>query len=179
MKSKFVKQNSVCFLGQSFLLLAFSLLAVGGCASLDTNRKKSFASLAIGVSGGALMGPSLAPKSDSKSGWMALCAAMGGVAAGIFNAVHYDGSEEVEKANQERLSLIKLLDAEKSKHAPKIVAEGNSLLGGNPAKELPGIIKPGGWRKYKLDRWVADGDNENIFFRQTEMLEVIPPVINP
>jgi len=58
---------------------------------------------------------------------------------------------------------------------PNLIDQGNSLYKSSIPMDLTKLVKPGEWKRYKIDYWVQDQSNQNQWFRQTEMFEVIPP----
>ena len=70
------------------------------------------------------------------------------------------------------------LSSYRDRFDPKLVSEGVGLKESPLPGELKSFIRPGEWKHYKLDRWVKDETQDNVWVRQTELFEFIPPTIN-
>lgn len=154
--------------------LCIIILLNSGCA---TQPKKAFRNTAIATAVGAVAGAVLAPKGERKEAH----AALWGASAGLV----YSGSslyQMSKKRAQEESDKVQKLSQElaqyKSQFDPKLVSEGVGLKESPLPKQLKTFIRPGEWKHYKLDRWVKDENQENVWVRQTELFEFVPPTIN-
>jgi hypothetical protein len=102
-------------------------------------------------------------------------AALGGLAAGAAALAMNIDEIDQEKIKVENESLKRKLNEFQKKLEPQIVSEGHSLFNSPLPKEVSQLVEPGEWKRYKLDQWVQDPNQANIWYRQVEMFEVTLP----
>lgn len=147
-----------------FAILTFSLM---GCAT--SHRGKVIEGAVFGSLAGAAFGLTRSDYREQNSMMFAgLGAGIGSVIAATYNDVDKK-TEQLQKENQELKAKLDLLEK------PVLTETGSSLFQSKLPKDLGKLIRPGEWKRYKIDYWVQDQGNANTWFRQTEMLEVIPP----
>ena len=123
---------------------------------------------------GGAIGAAASPKSQDDGANAALGASIAGALSGAYIIATKDKSEELSRIAKENQELKKLIDGEKQEI---LINEGRGLLGSNLPSKVRGVVSPGAWKLYKIDRWVKDEANPNIFYHQNEMLEIEPPSI--
>lgn len=151
---------------RNFFTIALGLSIVTGCAS--SPRQKLLRNMAIGGAVGALIGNQSPENKDSQTfAW----AGAGAAVTGALTAYLDDdfNPSKVRKENEELKKKITLLQA------PKKIDQGKTLFERALPQEFRSFIQPGEWKRYKVDQWVQDQNNPNIYLRQTEMFEIIPP----
>ena len=152
-------------------LVSIALLFLSS-ACATSNKEKSL--LVIG--GGAALGAAYgASRPEEKSKNAVLYGSLVSAGAAVASLFIFDSDKESADLKAETEELRRANELLKLEVSPKLHAQGSSLLGAPVPSELRRLVKPGGWKRYKLDRWVQDDGNENIWFRQTEMFEVTPP----
>jgi hypothetical protein len=156
------------------LVIVFIILYFTGCT---TQPKKALRNAAIATGVGAIAGAVIAPKDESKEAHAALWGAASGLAySGItFYQMYKDKKAQDSKRVQE---LSMELQKYKDQFDPKLIQKGVGLKEALLPNKLKGFIHPGEWKHYKLDQWVKDENQENVWVRQTELFEFIPPTIN-
>ncbi len=150
--------------------LALSALLLSSCAT--TNKEKRLTLTVAGIGAGAAIG---ATRPEEKSKNAVLYGSLIGVGAAIVSELLFDDERSMRRMKKETEELKASNEILKSRTEPRLEKEGSSLLSAQLPKDTRHLIKPGGWKRYRLDRWVQDEENENVWFRQTEMFEVIPP----
>jgi hypothetical protein len=156
------------------LFLIFIIIYFTGCS---VKPKKVLTETAIATGVGIVAGVLLTPKGESQAAHGALWGASSGLAySGV--ALYRMSQHRKEKESKEIRKLSLELSNYKNQFDPKLVKSGLGLKESPLPKELKSFIRPGEWKHYKLDRWVKDDSQDNVWVRQTELFEFIPPTIN-
>ena len=148
------------------VILSLNIIA---CSSVY--KKTISTSLAAGALG-AVYGST---KEDYKNQNAALYGALSALAAGAV-ALSLDVDELKASKNEAESLRVKLNQFEK-RLEPKLIASGNSLFNSPLPREVSGLIEPGEWKKYKMDEWVQDQNDQNSWVRQIERIEFVLPGI--
>ncbi|WP_374032897.1 hypothetical protein [Bdellovibrio bacteriovorus] len=123
--------------------------------------------MAIAGAAGILVGQS---RSEYKPTYSTM---YGGVAAATAAAltVYFDDSDkEVERLKAEIRMLSGSADAfEKA----QMTHQSPATFGAKVPEKYRGLINPGEWRVYQVDRWREDGENRMV--HETSVMELIPP----
>ena len=151
--------------------LAFLLSIQTGCGHL-TSRTERLLTIGTGFSIGATIGAS---RPDEKFKNALMYGGLIGVLSAVSAEALIDDAPKIEQLRKETIVLKEANEALKLKNQPRLEQQGASLMNSPLPKDTRHLIKPGEWKRYKLDRWVQDESNENLWYRQTEMFEVIPP----
>ena len=151
-------------------LTTLFVLSTVGCAT--TKKEKSLLLMGGAATVGAAYGASRPEEKIKNAVLYGSILATGAAVASLFI---FDQDRENADLKREAEELKRANDLLKLELSPKLRTQGSSLLGAPVPPELRRLVKPGGWKRYKLDRWVQDEGNENVWFRQTEMFEVTPP----
>lgn len=152
-------------------ILSLNLIALSACSYLEKKRNV-VRDIAIGAAVGVVVAQ--ATKDTHKSGYSVMYGGVGGTVAGLLST--YVNSEDDERRSMELERLkIKVADFERQLK-PQLSQQGNSLFASPIPKEVSGLVDPGEWRRYKMDQWVQDQNSSNTWYRQVEMIEIIPPV---
>ena len=155
---------------QRTILWWLIVLSLSACA---TTRKEKALLL---VGGGATLGAAYgASRPEERSKNAVLYGSMVAAGAAVASFFVFDPDKENSLLTAEAEELRRANELLKFELNPKLFTQGSSLLGAPVPLELRRLVKPGGWKRYKLDRWVQDEGNENVWYRQTEMFEVTPP----
>ncbi len=149
------------------MLLSLGFLLNTNCATTYKGKILEFAS-AGAIVGGAY-GNSRPEYKDQNAMMYASLGALIGTIAGTYLM---DPEKEINKAKLEISTLKAKLDEFQK---PNLIDQGNSLFKSRLPNDLTKLIQPGEWKRYKIDYWVQDQSNQNLWLRQTEMFEVIPP----
>jgi hypothetical protein len=153
-----------------FILIAILQLNVG-CSTLKTNREKILATMGAGLATGMILGATAKPAGDSATAWMLLGGAAGAAAGAGAGLYLFDETTVTDSLRAENETLKSKLETLKLANDPKLVDQGGSLLNAPLPADAKGLVRPGGWKRYKLDRWVQDQENKGTWYRQTEMFE--------
>lgn len=128
--------------------------------------------MAVGAVVGGLYGQQMNTYKDTHT---AMYSGIGAATGALVSNILLNPDENSEKLAEENKKLTEELNKFKT---PLPVAEGKNLFSTPIPKDLSRVIRPGEWRRYKLDQWVKDNSQENVWYRQTEMFEIIPPESN-
>jgi hypothetical protein len=150
-------------------VLSIFILFLSGCASLSA-RNKTLLTMAASGTAGAIIG---AQQNSHKRENTALFATTGAASGAVLGLLVFDPDQEKTELRTKSRALEKELHSFKQNST--VVAEGSSTLSAPIPDDLRGLISPGKWRRYKLDQWVPDTEENNVWYRQTEKFEVIPP----
>lgn len=143
---------------------------MSGCSSINT-RNTILRDMAIGAAVGALVGQA---KSDNRDAYAAMYAGVGAAVAGAASATfNLPDEDKLKKENEQLKSQVQKFEKQLQ---PQLVQQGNSLFASPIPKEVSSLVEPGEWKRYKMDQWVQDPNQQNTWYRQVEMFEIIPPV---
>ncbi|MCB0349269.1 MAG: hypothetical protein KDD37_10570 [Bdellovibrionales bacterium] len=146
------------------------------CSSL-TPKEKGLVIIGSASLIGGVVGAASAPEGESKGSHAGLWAGIAGTIAGLYVLNTNSDIEKINRISKENQMLKDSLDAKVN--GPKTLqAEGAGLLGAKLPEKVKGLVQPGGWKLYKIDRWVRDESNENVFVHQDQELQIIPPSIS-
>jgi hypothetical protein len=150
------------------LLLLAIFLTFPGCSTLE--KSQTLKRMAIA----GVLGVGVAQiKNDNRSAYSMMYGSVGAASAAAYTALEDIGkSDDLKKENQE---LRANLDSFQKKYEPRLIQHGNSLFSSPVPKEVSNLVDPGEWKRYKMDQWVQDPNQSNIWYRQIEMFEIIPP----
>lgn len=98
-----------------------------------------------------------------------------GFGLGLLASMYYYNLDSNPDLKAENSSLKKKLDEFQKQLEPKLVGGGSGLLQSPLPKDVAQLVNPGEWKRYKMDQWVQDTNQPNIWYRQVEMFELIPP----
>lgn len=151
------------------IILPFiSLLA--GCSSTNT-RNTILRDMAAGAVVGSLIAQT---KTENREAYTAMYAGVGAAVAGAASvAFNIPDEEKLKKENEQLKTQMQKLEKQ---FQPQLVQQGNSLFASPIPKEVSALVEPGEWKRYKMDQWVQDPNQQNTWYRQVEMFEIIPPV---
>lgn len=152
------------------LIITLVIVILNGCTSLNT-RNTILRDIALGSIAGAIIGQT---KSTQREANIQMYAGIGGAAAGALSAMFNIPDENQLKTENEKLRT-QISKFEKQLQ-PQLVQQGHSLFNSPLPKEVSSLVEPGEWKRYKLDQWVQDPQQQNTWYRQVEMFEIIPPV---
>ncbi|MGZ3769347.1 MAG: hypothetical protein ACXVCP_08465 [Bdellovibrio sp.] len=149
------------------LKIVLSVIFLAGCAT-STKGKILRNSILAGITGAAY--------GSTKEEYKATHAALYGASAAALTALAslyiYDPDKEADELKKETETLKAKLDEFQK---PILLDQGNSLFKSQLPSSLTKLVRLGEWRHYKLDEWIQDQNNPNIWLRQIEMYEIIPP----
>jgi hypothetical protein len=134
-------------------------MSLTACSTLKTNKEKIIASMVAGLAAGAAMGAMAKPADDPAAPWLVLGGAAGAATGATIGIVTFDEEEVSSQLRSENTSLKAQLDQYKLQHDPQQIDGGSSLMSAPLPQDAKGLVKPGGWKRYKLDRWVQDSEN--------------------
>lgn len=154
----------------AFKAVIFSLIFVfaSGCSTLEKNEtlKKMVIAGAVGFGVGQL-------REQNKQAYGAMYAGLAASGTAAYIAIqNQNKKDELQEQNQE---LRMKLDSFQKRYEPRLVQQGNSLFSSPIPKTVSALVDPGEWKRYKLDQWVQDPNQPNIWYRQVEMFEITPP----
>lgn len=157
------------------VLFLLSLILMVGCSTTKMNWKsKTYSTMATSAVLGGAAGAALAPEGDSKSAHGMLWGAVASSIAAVTMIALMDDKDSYQE--KERKRVEELLN--NNKPAPKpIMQMGKNLFESPLPDEMKNVISPGQWKKYKIDEWVQDQSNPNVWFHKDLMFEIIPPQI--
>nr|BFD69029.1 hypothetical protein HAGR004_40510 [Bdellovibrio sp. HAGR004] len=148
-------------------VLILFVLSLFGCAS-STKGKVLRNTLLAGAAGAAYG----STRSDYKATHAAMYGASTAALAALVSIYAYDPDKSNEELRKETAELKYKLD---QLEKPSLIDRGNSLFKSQIPSSLAKLVQPGEWKHYKLDQWIQDPSNPNVWLRQVEMYEIIPP----
>lgn len=157
-------------------IVGFVFLSQVGCSSWSqkSDKEKILISTAVGTIVGAALGAANTPSGESRDAWTVLGASAGAASVGFWAVYKFDSDgeklEEVIRLNED---LKRQVNECKEKAEPELLDQGITMKAPLPSS-VRSLITPGEWKRYKLDEWAQDPENQNIWYRRTEMFEVIP-----
>lgn len=155
-------------------LICIIIILSLGCS---TKPKEALTQTLIASAVGAVVGGLSAPRGERPEAHAALWGASAGLVVGGVSLYQMSQRQTKEESDKVR-ALSQELAQYKDQFEPKLQKEGVGLNESPLPQGLRGFVRPGKWKHYKLDRWVKDEAQENIWVRQTEIFEFIPPTIN-
>lgn len=156
-----------------FRLSSILVLVVCIARADYSTRDRVYQNMALAGTAGALYGFS---RPDYKNNYAILYGAVGAALASAITLYFFDPDVKSSSLSEENKRLKSLLDDFEKRNDPKLFQQGNSLFYSTIPKEVSGLVDPGEWKRYKMDQWVQDPNQSNIWYRQVEMFEIIPPV---
>ena len=148
------------------IILSISASVIG-CAT--TSKDKILRNTLIAAGSGAAYGYNRQNYPISNA---ALYGATAAALTGIASLYLYDPDKETQKLKQETALLKEKIDQFEK---PTLIDQGNSLFKSPFPPSLSKLVQPGEWKRYRIDQWVQDPNNQNIWIKQVEMYEIIPP----
>ncbi len=148
-------------------ILVSSVLLLCSCAT--TYRGKIVQNALIGAAVGVLVGQS---KETHKGPNSIMYGSLGASIGGLGTVYYLDPDKEVDSLKAANQALERALEKTK----PKLMDQGSTMFTTSKIPtDLKGLIVPGSWKRYSIDQWHKDESNPNIYYKQTEMVEIIPP----
>lgn len=148
------------------VLMIFITFLTSACSSMSY-KERVWRNMAIAGAAGVLVGQS---RSEYKSTYSTM---YGGVAAATAAAltVYFDDSDkQVERLKAEIRMLSGSADAfEKA----QMTHQSPATFGAKVPEKYRGLINPGEWRVYQIDRWREDGENRLV--HESAVMELSPP----
>jgi hypothetical protein len=150
-------------------LLTSSLLL---CSCATSMKGKVIQNAMIGAAVGVLIGQS----KESHKGPNSILYGSLGASLGALGTIQYsDPDKEIDSLKAANTALEKALEKTK----PKLMDQGSTMFSSSKIpSDLKGLITPGSWKRYSIDQWHKDESNPNVYYKQTEMVEIIPPSQN-
>ena len=140
---------------------------VTGCAT--THKEKIIRNSLLAASTGVAYGVT---QDEFKTQHALMYGATAGLITAAVSLYYYDPEKEAESLKKETAALKAKLDEFKN---PVLLNQGSTLFSSQIPGELSKFVQPGSWKHYSLNQWIQDPNNQNIWIKQTEMYEIIPP----
>jgi hypothetical protein len=151
----------------SFLLTVSLSLISSGCAS--TMKEKITRNTLIASAIGAGVGST---REVYKSSHALMYGATAGLLTAAVSLYYYDPDKENEGLKRETATLKAKLDQFEN---PILLDSGKSLFKSQIPGELSKLVNPGSWKHFSLNQWIQDPNNPNVWIKQVEMYEILPP----
>lgn len=148
-------------------LCALALFVTAGCAS--NMKEKIVRNSLIAGAVGAAYGSTY---QDYPGAHQVMFGSMFAAAAALASVYYYDPDKDSDEIKKENQFLKSQLDQFQK---PTLIEQGNSLFKSQVPGPLTKLVRLGEWKHYKLDQWIQDQGNPNLWFRQVESFEIIPP----
>lgn len=124
---------------------------------------------------GAAVGVAIAQtQSHNRFAYSVMYGGVGAAATGLVSS--YYRTRDVDELSRENIKLQNQITEFEKKLNPKLLAKGESLFSSPLPREVSGLVDLGEWKHWRVDEWVRDQADENTWYRQTEMFEIVPPV---
>lgn len=142
---------------------------LSACATFE--KSETLKKMAIAGAVGYVIGQQ---RENNKQAYGAMYGGLAASAVGAYQV--YQDSSKVSDLHEENNQLRMKLDSFQKRYEPQLVQQGSSLFNSPLPKEVSSLVDPGEWKRYRMDQWVQDPNQSNIWYRQVEMFEIIPPV---
>jgi hypothetical protein len=142
-----------------------------------TSGNKILTTALVGLGTGMLIGNSIGTTPETKKNLTFMFAGFGTASGLAYGVNKYHDSEISIEKYHELEKQISILN-EKSKDFDKLtslelISKGTTESEKTPP-ELKEYLKKGKWERYKLMRWNQDPEDENIYYKITEQIKLIP-----
>ena len=157
------------------LILFVSILSVTSCATYNNlkPKEKTYALAASGALLGILVGQSIGTTPQTRTNLTYMGTGLGASTGFIIGLNLYDFEPPTTRTEQEYLGMeLKIKEFEKQMNL-ELISKGTTDSAKTPP-ELKEYLKKGKWERYKLQRWNQDPEDENIFYKVTEQIKLIP-----
>ncbi len=145
------------------VLVSFELL---GCGTLNY-KERVWRNMAVAGAAGVMVGQS---RSDYKATYSALYGGLGAALAAAVTIYMDDPDRDVERLRSE----IRMLSGQaETFERSQMTHQTPATFGAKVPEKYRGLISPGEWRVYQIDRWREDGENRLI--HETSIMELVPP----
>lgn len=168
-----------CFNCYDNKLMKISLLSIviflTSCASFNdmSAKNKTYTLAAIGALVGIAAGQSIGTTPETKKNLTYMGTGLGTSTGFILGMNLYDFEDKPLHSEQEFQELtLKVQEFEKQMNL-ELISKGTTESEKTPP-ELREYLKKGKWERYKLQRWNQDPEDENIFYKITEQIKLIP-----
>lgn len=163
-----------------------SMIFLLGCSTISkwnsdydnmTSGNKILTTALVGLGTGMLIGNSIGTTPETKKNLTFMFAGFGTASGLAYGVNKYHDSEISIEKYHELEKQISILN-EKSKDFDKLtslelISKGTTESEKTPP-ELKEYLKKGKWERYKLMRWNQDPEDENIYYKITEQIKLIP-----
>lgn len=160
-------------------LMKLSLLSIvillNSCASFEdmSAKNKTYTLAAVGAVVGILAGQNIGSTAETKKNLTYMGTGLGASTGFMVGMNLYDFEEKPLHSEQEFQALsLKVQEFEKQMNL-ELISKGTTESEKTPP-ELREYLKKGKWERYKLQRWNQDPEDENIFYKITEQIKLIP-----
>lgn len=159
-------------------VVALAAVALG-LTSCSTNRGKTLLGMGVAALAGGTLGALTAPQNERAEGHALMWAGLSSGTAGALGLFVFDEeakSNELHRQNDVLMKSLNALNGEGDDPSGQLVYESNSPFGKDVPSEYRGLVKPGRWSVYKLNRWTVNG--ENTLIHQDKMIQLEPPTFS-
>ena len=151
------------------------VIFLSSCASFDnmSPKNKTYTLGTLGAVIGILAGQSIGSTPDTRRTLNYVGTGLGGSTGLLIGMNLYDFEEKPLHSEQDFQALtLKVQEFEKQMNL-ELISKGTTESEKTPP-ELREYLKKGKWERYKLQRWNQDPEDENIFYKVTEQIKLIP-----
>lgn len=131
--------------------------------------------MGIGLLAGYVVGQSIGSNADNKRTIGYIGAGAGAASGALYSLYMEETVNEAQSLNiQSENEALKLKVAEFEKQmALKLISKGTGASDKTPV-QLKEYLGLGKWELYDLEQWVQSPEDENIYYKQTQQLKLIP-----
>jgi hypothetical protein len=162
---------------KKFICVLVSLV-LSSCASFDRMNYKEKIILTAGTA--SVVGYSAATSankdSENKGAYGTMYGALAGLAVGLIGLCVFDNNDtsaDSQRLQGENKALQDKVAEFEKQMGLELLSKGKSESASTPP-ELKPYFKNGRWESYKLLRWQQDPEDDNVFYKITEQLKLIP-----
>lgn len=152
------------------------ITASAGCA---TNRKSTLALMGAGLIAGGTVGAVTRPEGEEMLPHALLWGGITAAACGAAGLFLFDEEKAHDETKERAAKLESEIKKFKEELNPKIVSQSTGVFEKPVPAPFDKLIKQGAWKIYKMDRWIAEGEDNNRIIHQDKMIEVTPPQLMP
>ena len=174
MKKLIKSFNNYDTTSMKFLLLPI-VIFLSSCASFESmsQKNKTYTLAAVGAVVGILAGQSIGTTPETKKNLTYMGTGLGASTGFIVGMNLYDFEERPLHTEQEFQALTLKVQEFEKQMSLELISKGTTESDKTPP-ELREYLKKGKWERYKLQRWNQDPEDENIFYKVTEQIKLIP-----
>lgn len=151
------------------------LFILTSCSSFNRLRQKE--KIILTASGAGFVGYNVgsASKNENKGAQGTLTGSLAALAVGIASLYLFEPDENPadEKLKQENIILNDKIKEIEKQMSLELISKGTTESEKTP-QELKEYLKKGKWERYKLLKWNQDPEDENIYYKITEQIKLIP-----
>ena len=155
-------------------LVAF-IVSISSCASITdmSSKNKTYLLAAAGAVAGVAIAQSVGTTPETRKSLSYMGGGIGASTGFLLGLNVFDFQDKSTRTEQEYLALESKAKEFERQMSLEMISKGTTESEKTPP-ELRAYLKKGKWERYKLQRWNQDPEDENIYYKVTEQIKLIP-----